>query len=932
MEFRPRNYSAEQEAHALPRSRADHNPLSTPSPPTSPRNQVIVANHEDNDFFDPLRGGYANAAVSNEDSPDVGYASPSCASASLSSETVTQIPSKEWTSFKRFLMQKFPVSKMISVSSMPDMIIKGGKAFDKSKKSTYIEELNDSQRNNEDDAKVITRHEYVSRMHELKHEIMHAWHAEDRVTALKLSIKVAKLLMDTSVLQFYPTLFALATDVMDMLGDMVWKRIRQKAEFAEDGTFLGKLPENFKASDICSDAKETCNNWFFKVGSVRELLPRIYLELAILPCWRFLLDPPADNLQRLVMMTRGLADPLASTYCRLYMVHCSRKLPASDKGYLVTCVNDIKFLLIHLLSAKETLHGHFSGKMRLLVSLIEPTIEYIMKFIFEDASQRQAYSVFLELGLGRNQANLSESFPCVSIVLHHLLKELPTEVIHSNSVDILHLIKCNNDNSFDQCLNYRLLGIRLGESGSQVDIITSVVDEVIQVVTQYDKLDEYLKVVDAYMDIVLQNQMDNYLNNLLEGLYTRACNKEIVEDEQGSLQSILLKLLYHFKDLDSVFALKHFLEILDVMHGSSRSVIDMHILNMATRNDRIHDPTTIQFLFEISQSLHDVMDFANVKDDDNQKSAHLICRFVQMVDYGAEMEQHLTFLVECRRAFGSVNELKETLVHSSNYLATKALKDRETNLSFVKSCVAFSEVTIPSISSQVRQLNLYLETTEVALLGGLISHSDGLIFSAISCLENVDYTDGSRTPTDVDGILSSIQKLCSLLVMVPGNSDQVLTKIPSSILSLIHSRSWMTPRITARIFCAIILLLATLSQNKLPYHLCHSGVQILGNDSLFFGDSSYVHELVSLSEHVLQNLLNAIEQEPSKAARGSIALEACNCIAFSFKLSHDMLQVCWKLIEAAKFCLSANDKYLQSTIKYVDEQLSNSQAIPSVAI
>ena len=29
----------------------------------------------------------------------------------------------------------------------------------------------------------------------------------------------------------------------------------------------------------------------------------------------------------------------------------------------------------------------------------------------------------------------------------------------------------------------------------------------VQVVTQYDSFDEYLKVVDAFMDIILQNQM-----------------------------------------------------------------------------------------------------------------------------------------------------------------------------------------------------------------------------------------------------------------------------------------------------------------------------------------------------------------------------------------------------------------------------------------
>ncbi|XP_048235004.1 VPS35 endosomal protein-sorting factor-like isoform X2 [Ricinus communis] len=926
MEFRSRDYSTEQKVHALPRSRADHHPLSTLSP--SPHNQivVVVANREDNknnDFFDPLRGGGdVNAAISNENTPDnvdnVTFV------VNLSSEASTRTSSKEWNSFKRFLMQKFPVSKMISVSYMPDVIIKSGKELDKSSKSTHIEELNDSQKEHEEDAKVITRQEYVSRLNELKDEIMRAWHGEDRVTALKLSIKVAKLLMDTSVLQFYPTLFVLATDVMDMLGDMVWKRIRQKAELSESGTFLRTLPEIFKASDICSDAKDTCNNWFCKVGSIRELLPRIYLELAIFPCWRFLLDHPEDNLQRLVMMTRGLADPLASAYCRLYMAHCARKLPGSDKGYLITCVNDIKILLGDLLSTKGPPDKQFAGKIRLLVSLIEPAIEYIMKCIFENASQSQVHSVLVEIGLGRN-------FPCVSIVLHNLLKELPTEVISSNAVDILHLIKGSNDYSFDQYLNFRLLGFRLAESRSQMDIINSVMDEVIQ---------------------------DNYLNILLEGLYTRACSKEAVEDEQGCLQSIMLKLLSHLKDLNNVLSLKHFLDILDVMYGSSRSFIDMHILNMATRYGQIHDPSTIQLLFEISQSLHDGIDFASMKDDDNQQPAHLICRFVQMVDYGAEMEQHLTFLVECRGAFGSVNELKETLVHSSNYLATKALKDGKKHLTLVKSCLAFSEVTIPSIAAQVRQLNLYLETAEVALLGGLISHSDGLIISAISCLENVDFAGGSQTPTDVDGILSSIRKLCSLLVMVPGvrmreyirksgkekrkknfasyktissgNSDQGVTNIPSSIVSLICSRSWMTPRMKTKFFCAIILLLATLSQNKLPYHVCNS--EILGNDLLYFGDSSYVHELVSMSESVLWNLVKFIELEPSKAARGSLALEACNCIALSFKVSEDILQVCWKLIETAELCLSTNDRFLQSTIKYLDEHLPNFRAMPSVAV
>lgn len=55
-------------------------------------------------------------------------------------------------------------------------------------------------------------------------------------------MQVARLLLDTSVSQFYPTIFILVTEVLDMLGDMVWDRIKRKAEYADDGTLICSLP------------------------------------------------------------------------------------------------------------------------------------------------------------------------------------------------------------------------------------------------------------------------------------------------------------------------------------------------------------------------------------------------------------------------------------------------------------------------------------------------------------------------------------------------------------------------------------------------------------------------------------------------------------------------------------------------------------------
>ena len=54
-------------------------------------------------------------------------------------------------------------------------------------------------------------------------------------------------------------------------GSLVYGRMLDKS-----GVNGKPLPEDFTPEQVPESAKETCRNWFFKVASIRELIPRLY--------------------------------------------------------------------------------------------------------------------------------------------------------------------------------------------------------------------------------------------------------------------------------------------------------------------------------------------------------------------------------------------------------------------------------------------------------------------------------------------------------------------------------------------------------------------------------------------------------------------------------------------------------------------------------
>uniref|UniRef100_A0A2K6EV58 VPS35 endosomal protein-sorting factor-like n=1 Tax=Propithecus coquereli TaxID=379532 RepID=A0A2K6EV58_PROCO len=204
---------------------------------------------------------------------------------------------------------------------------------------TRLEELDDLEEGSQKELLNLTQQDYVNRIEELNQSLKDAWASDQKVKALKIVIQCSKLLSDTSVIQFYPSKFVLITDILDTFGKLVYERI-----FSMCVDNRNVLPDHFSPENTNDTAKETCLNWFFKIASIRELIPRFYVEASILKCNRFLSKTGiSECLPRLTCMIRGIGDPLVSVYARAYLcrVGRTRRCPRTGGCRLALLLNSV---------------------------------------------------------------------------------------------------------------------------------------------------------------------------------------------------------------------------------------------------------------------------------------------------------------------------------------------------------------------------------------------------------------------------------------------------------------------------------------------------------------------------------------------------------------------------------------------------------------
>ncbi|TYZ57033.1 hypothetical protein PybrP1_009786 [[Pythium] brassicae (nom. inval.)] len=610
----------------------------------------------------------------------------------------------------------------------------------------------------------MTQSEYVAKLRQMEHELVGAWNQNQKVAALRIAIKCVKLLSDTSSSpQLYPCVFVLVSDVLDTFGDLVFARIKARASEDENGQPLPTpLAESFVSSDVNIQAKETCRNWFYKTACIRELLPRIYIEVALLKSYRFLCDGEYPQIvSRLSNMIKCL-------------------LPPSDKTAVLSSVFDYMFTshffqhrsLDRWLEANGVTSAEYLG-------LHSPAVEWLLKCAASGAAPDAFETVVAHY----------REYAANSMVLKHVCEAFGPQCYAASPLAMLELVRTAAPSQVAPGHLYSLLALQLSASptlAASSEGRLAFLNEAWAAITALDDLAQYIECAAAFMKLIVAHFSHrealillkdvvrhvnaaapseltptayNLLGALIENV-VRGAERHFAFFAQLIPSSDFLALMGLFKREASVGVAKQVLQAFVGAERQQRGRRQRNNNNSSNSGDnavgsmRLHvvgaEAAVAHTLFVICCRVHDALDSLSTVSERADATAD-ICAFIARLGGAvpetadAEDEALLMLYIDCRGAFYKLEPIKTTLTRAVLALAMRVARrgDRDrrgakSRRNFIKSCLAYAHITIPSIAAPLRRLELLTLAATVALANNCLPQLDAFLKAAIIQIAELD--------------------------------------------------------------------------------------------------------------------------------------------------------------------------------------------------
>ncbi|KAH8310623.1 hypothetical protein KR044_002256 [Drosophila immigrans] len=707
----------------------------------------------------------------------------------------------------------------------------------------------------------LTQQEYIQRFDQLKQELVQSWHSDQRVKALKIAIQCAKMLSDTSVLHFYPSQYVLITDILDVFGKLVYERLRAKAAGAPGASAVALQRER-------EAARDTCQNWFYKIASIRELLPRLYLEMAIFKCYEFLTATQQETEQLLLRLTsqlRGIADPLVSTYVRCYLVRVGVPVTHS-KLYIRDNFNDFFImypqvsLFLHYISglanflnlqifrlvARYNLHPEIITASAYL-QLYAPALDFMLQCLMHK-SDMYAEEMLCECKQLKNNG----------AVLLSILNSSKGEFIASHAHEFLELINNCDTPGISKSQLLRPLGSCVSSCAPLQEQRVPFLNAAFQTINTLTDPNEYINCVETWTPFVAQYFTIHEVNRLLGELNTRMCLGKAYEKHYGQLQSILTRIMQNYRSIELLLIQPHFLPYLDLFHKESvRVEVCKSILSYYRQNseEQTCDAVVTNALMYLGKILNDSVNALTVEDERRQIS-QLINGFINKVHFGRDWEQQLSFYVEARGTFSNLDAVYITLVHAACKLTMRSTnRQLSKSLGFIKACIAYCFITIPSITAVQQKMDLYLLCGQLALRHLCLGQADACFEAALQLVNELPTVavDFEGKPRCLERYL--VAYLCNMLatlIVVPDSPEQGVLYFLRLLLDIVGRRSFKANSTAPTIIYLHALdMLYVQSLEQFPYNI--DGV--VSNDGLYGHDPKFLVEVNNLCGQVVDAIL-----------------------------------------------------------------------------
>nr|CCA23468.1 conserved hypothetical protein [Albugo laibachii Nc14] len=620
----------------------------------------------------------------------------------------------------------------------------------------------------------LSQAEYIAKISTMKEQLVQTWQRKQKVEALRVTIKAVKILKDADTSpELYPSAFVLVSTILNKFGQLVFDRIRERACSDEFGQTLtsSSLPEDFSSAQINVQAKETCRNWFYKTACIRELLPRIYIEVALLQCYRFLSNGEFELIiLRLSNMIRGIADPLVAVYARLYLtLSASTLMRAYTKNVIMASLSDyfisLRHFRTHQLSKWTEKHhptmnpeskAFDSWTEEKLLALHSPAIKWLLRYA---ALVPRDQNVFDDL-LAQYKETCGNS-----MVLKHLIDAFGAEIASDKICrEICHLIRASSQSNFTKSHLYAMVAQQLAKKEPHfIDhkCLLYFLNTTWKSISEVVKIEEYMECGAAYMQLIVTHFSPLEAQILLKDI-SRKLDKispmELNDTFYNQLGAIIEHVVCKARKQKEYFVVVipslEFLTLLGLLKQDTSVSVSKKVLHaFVGSNSSLTKPSSdkAQFrlhvagpqaavartLFVLCCRIHDSLDNLSTQTQLYEASTD-ICKFIMRLGVlndtslcgntsarnnvtVDEKGALLQLYTDCRRAFYKLEPVKATLSKCVLILTTHVArpcsmerKKITTKLAgrqdseFIKSCLAHAFVTIPSISTFLEpKLDIY---------------------------------------------------------------------------------------------------------------------------------------------------------------------------------------------------------------------------------